>query len=355
MLNARENYIATARMGKSQFGLPCYIPINIGFNPSMWAIYKNELEEVVLRHPTLFHYTKGSMDYNNMHFSTNNLDDNIVVDHWGCTWRYPLRYMDGVVIGHPLEDFDRFAHYQPPASPYIKDLSDEQWKAEIKAANVSKAEGQLVSGSTDHGIMLLRHTYLRGFENAMCDYMDEDSRLAALFDMIVNYYMPLVEYNIKRGADVMHFAEDLGTQTASIVSPKIFEKWIAPAYHRLMQPCRDAGIITWLHSDGYILELVDILNRFGVDIINAQDLCNGIDNLAANFKGRLCIDLDIDRQSVIPFGSPKDIDDLIREEVIKLGSPQGGLMFTCGIYPPTPMENVEALCTALEKYRTYWW
>jgi uroporphyrinogen decarboxylase len=122
-----------------------------------------------------------------------------------------------------------------------------------------------------------------------------------------------------------------------------------------MQPCRDAGIITFLHSDGYIMDILDILNRYGVDIINAQDLCNGIDNLARELKGKVCLDLDIDRQSVIPFGTPKDIDDLIREEVMKLGSKNGGLMFTCGIYPPTPLENIDALCCSLEKYRCFWW
>ncbi len=350
MLNSRQNYLETARFGK-----PEYIPMAIGFNHAMWAVYKSELEEVVLRHPTIFNYTKGSVDYNNMHFSTEELDDNFVTDAWGCKWVYPLRYMDGVVIGHPLENFDDIDSYTPPVSPYKREYTAEEWDREIAAVKASKDVGHLVASGTDHGIMLLRHTYLRGFENAMLDYADEDSRLNKLFDMIVDYYMPLVEYNVKRGADVMSFAEDLGAQTSSIVSPKTFEKWIAPAYNRLMQPCRNHNILTFLHSDGYILDIIDILHRYGVDIINTQDLCNGIDNLAREIKGRACIDLDIDRQSVIPFGTRGDIDNLIREEVMKLGSPKGGLMFTCGMYPPTPLENVDALCCALEKYRRYWW
>jgi uroporphyrinogen-III decarboxylase len=81
---------------------------------------------------------------------------------------------------------------------------------------------------------------------------------------------------------------------------------------------------------------------------------NGIDNIARAVKGRVCIEIDIDRQSVLPFGSPGDVRELVREEVQKLGSPQGGLSMICGIYPPTPLANVEALCSALEEYRTYW-
>jgi len=72
-------------------------------------------------------------------------------------------------------------------------------------------------------------------------------------------------------------------------------------------------------------------------------------------KGRFCIDLDIDRQKIVPFGTPKEIRALIEEEVRKLGSPQGGLSMIAGIYPPTPPENVDAVCRALEEFRTYWW
>ena len=51
----------------------------------------------------------------------------------------------------------------------------------------------------------------------------------------------------------------------------------------------------------------------------------------------------------------KKIDELIEEEVRKLGSPKGGLEFVAGIYPPTPPGNIDALFEALEKYRAYWW
>jgi uroporphyrinogen-III decarboxylase len=30
-------------------------------------------------------------------------------------------------------------------------------------------------------------------------------------------------------------------------------------------------------------------------------------------------------------------------------------MMTCGIYPPTPPENIDAVLTAMEKYERYWW
>ncbi len=121
-----------------------------------------------------------------------------------------------------------------------------------------------------------------------------------------------------------------------------------------MKPARDQGCIVHMHSDGDIRVLVDDLIEGGVEVINLQDLVNGIDWIADKFAGRTCIDLDIDRQSVTAQGTPQQIDDLIREEVEKLGSKKGGLMMIYGLYPTVPLENVEALMNAMEKYATYY-
>ena len=88
-------------------------------------------------------------------------------------------------------------------------------------------------------------------------------------------------------------------------------------------------------------------------MLNLQDLVNGIDWIAERFAGELCIDLDIDRQTVTPYGTPRQIDELIREEVEKLASKRGGLAMTYGLYPGVPLENVKALMDAMERYAAY--
>ena len=92
----------------------------------------------------------------------------------------------------------------------------------------------------------------------------------------------------------------------------------------------------------------------GVQVLNLQDRVNGIDWIRRRFKGRICIDLDIDRQSVTRFGTPRDIERLIRDEVRALGSREGGLMMIYGLYPGVPLANVAALMDAMERYATYY-
>ncbi|MBC8230383.1 hypothetical protein H8E77_12625 [bacterium] len=143
-------------------------------------------------------------------------------------------------------------------------------------------------------------------------------------------------------------------QVGPMLSPKHFRKYIKPSYQRLMSPAREAGCIIHMHSDGDIRDLVDDLIDGGVQVINLQDLVNGIDWIKNNLAGRICIDLDIDRQHITRFGTPAQIDALIREEVEKLGSKEGGLMMCHGLYPGVPLENVKALMDAMEKYATYY-
>ena len=143
-------------------------------------------------------------------------------------------------------------------------------------------------------------------------------------------------------------------QVGPMLSPEFFRTYIKPSYQRIMQPARDAGIPIHMHSDGDIRLLVDDIVDSGVEVINLQDLVNGIDWIAEKFKGKVCVDLDIDRQKITPYGTPAEIDALIREEVTKIATPQGGLCMKYGLYPGVPLENVKALMDAMERYAFYY-
>ena len=100
--------------------------------------------------------------------------------------------------------------------------------------------------------------------------------------------------------------------------------------------------------------MVDEIIDGGVDVMNLQDLVNGIEWIGQKFRGRICVDLDIDRQSITPYGTPKQIDELIRNEVEQIGCKEGGLMMIYGLYPGVPLENVKAVMDAMEQYAFFY-
>jgi uroporphyrinogen-III decarboxylase len=186
------------------------------------------------------------------------------------------------------------------------------------------------------------------------DMFDNNHRLEQLIEMIESFNLVVVNHFIELGVEWIGYPEDLGMQAGPMITPAHFRQFIAPVYRRLVRPARRAGCMVHMHSDGDIRVLIDDLLACGVEVFNLQDLVNGIDWIADKLKGRVCIDLDVDRQKVTPYGTPAQIDALIREAVQKLGSPQGGLMMIYGLYPGVPLPNVKALMDAMEKYATFY-
>lgn len=350
-ISARENYLRNVTMTG-----PEWMPCSVDISGATWDQLRGELEEVLVRHPILFpNFKKGQRDYEHWDFGPGHRANERFTDAWGCVWVSHINGLEGQVVENPLDSWDKLKDYQVPDPLKQGDRGPANWTQTRERIDKTKKQGGLTSGGLAHGFFFMRLQYLRGFENLMFDIATGALQLPELIDRVVEHNKKIVDEYLAMGVDEVHFGEDLGTQTASIISPKDFRKWVTPAYKRLMKPCRQANCQVYLHSDGYIMELIDELIESGVTIINPQDLCNGIDNLARYVKGRVCIDLDIDRQKIVPFGTRQEIRALIEEEVRKLGSPQGGFAMGAGIYPPTPPQNIDALCDALEEFRTYWW
>ena len=183
---------------------------------------------------------------------------------------------------------------------------------------------------------------------------DNEPRLWRLIEMVESFNAAIIGRYLDAGANWIAYPEDLGMQIGPMLSPSHFQRYIIPSYKRLIQPARDANCIIHMHSDGDIRDLVDDLVDGGVQILNLQDLVNGIDWIRDRLAGKICVELDIDRQNITCFGTPAQIDALIREEVEKLGSKEGGLMMIFGLYPGTPLKNIAALMDAMESYAGYY-
>ncbi|MGI6570149.1 MAG: uroporphyrinogen decarboxylase family protein [Caldicoprobacterales bacterium] len=348
-MTERENYLHTVK-----FGNPRWIPAYIAVNLASLIEYKDEMEKVMVRYPQYFgHFIPGQTDYSQ--YGDGNCDIK-EKDAWGYTWHYTKYGIEGCVTEHPLADWSALESYQPPDANLVHDRGGSRnWEAELKEIERKRQQGELTSGYLVHGFLFLRLQYLRGFENLMYDMADEHPNLYKLIEIIDHHTLTIVKKYCSTGVDLMEFPEDLGAEKSMLISRKMFRQYIKPSYRKYIEPCKENDVITAFHSDGYILDILDDLLDLRLDVINPQDLCNGIDNLAKALKGKACIRLDIDRSKITPYGTRAEIFELIEKEVKVLGSKHGGLEFIYGVYPPTTPDRVNYVCEALDKYRTYWW
>ncbi|UCD50426.1 MAG: hypothetical protein JSW27_23240 [Phycisphaerales bacterium] len=346
--------IAENTLRAIRFERPEHIPVVFWINPACWHHYQPDaLFDLMAEHHLLF----PRFDRENA--ATSELAPweragQPYVDAWGCLWETTDDGITGAVTQHPLADWGHLAPFVPPDPARTNGMTEIDWTAERDRAQEARRDGEHCCASLEHGHAFLRLSYLRGYENLLFDMADADERLERLIEMIETFSLGLVQRYLDLGVAMLCYPEDLGMQNGPMVSPPLFRKYVKPIYEHLTAPAREAGCLVHMHSDGDIRALVDDLLASGVDALNLQDLVNGIDWIAAHLKGRVCIDLDIDRQQITRFGTPDRIDALVRAEVEKLGSPEGGLMMIYGLYPGVPLENAQAVMDAMERYAGFY-
>jgi len=345
-MTERERRLAAAR-----FEGPDRIPIGMGFTGDCWEAYENRaLDEIMAEHPKLWpNHRPKPPDWRPTHAAWRRAGAPHT-DSWACVWETIVNGTTGAVVHHALADWAYFATFEPPDPGEHDGWGAIDWQARAKQIAACRQNGGLTAGSLRHGHLFLTLTYLRGFENLLFDMADEEPRLAELVAMVERFSAAHVRRWLELGVEWLGYPEDLGMQVGPLLSPTQFRKWIVPSYKRLMAPAKQRGVVVHMHSDGDIRSLADDLLDCGVGVLNLQDQVNGIEWIRDQLKGRVAIDLDIDRQHLTANGSPSDIDAHIGRIVEELGDPKGGLLLHASVGPHVPLENAFALATALERY-----
>lgn len=346
---SKENVLKTIHFEK-----PDYIPMTFHINEACFDYYESDsLFELMEAHSFLFPDFMPKPEEKKT-YAINARKEEPYQDPFGCIWRTSVNGIVGTVHNHPLEHWDALAEYKFPDPEKSDGLQAIDWNAFEKRCAKERLKGNLVYGDLRHGHTFQQLCDLRGYENTLCDMMDEEPLLKEVLKKIEDFNVAQIKHFIKADVDIIRIPEDLGMQTGPMLTKSNFVQYIKPSYQKMLSLARESGKIIHMHSDGNIRLLADEIIDGGVDIINMQDLVNGIEWISTKFRGKMCIDLDIDRQSITPYGTPKEIDALIREEVEKIGCREGGLMMIYGLYPGVPLENVKAVMDAMEKYAFFY-
>jgi len=312
------------------------VPCHVGINYTIWERYEDRLNALQQECP---HVTMRGQAGKNSPRAVEHKQR----DDWGCLWHFPGMGLDGQVIEHPLDTWEKFDTWSPP-SPAER----------IKALENTPEDKRPNTVGLEHGFLFLRLTYLRGFDNFMLDVAEDNPKLYELRDVVVDYWRQIAEAHFERGAKRMNGGDDLGMQDRLPIHPAAWRRLLKPGFREIFSLARARGCPVHLHTDGYVVDIIPDLIEVGVTSLNPQDLVNGLDNLVRLAKGKVHIHLDIDRQTITAFGSPEEIDAHIKRCIRTLGSPEGGLSLGWGVYPGTPIENIEACCRAMEKYHEMW-
>jgi uroporphyrinogen decarboxylase len=338
----RENWLRAI-----EFRGPEWIPCSVSFAPVAWKTYYADLCRLVRDHPRLFPgFEPPAWEYL-AEMPVAYREGEYFRDNWGCLWHNVQEGLEGMVVEHPLADWSALDSYRPPDVETLQERGERDWVATRRAIEEARAAGRMTGGNGER--LFDRMYFLRGFENLMEDIAQDDPHLPRLVEMLTEYELALIGKWLEIGVDQIGFHTDIGTQRALMISPAKFRKYIKPMFMTLFQTCRQAGTHVCLSSDGHVLEIVDDLIECGISMHDPQLRANTLPGIARAYKGKVCVTVDLDRQS-FAFLTPQGIRDQVREVVDVMADPRGGLMLSGGVWGgDVPVANMAALCEAIEE------
>ena len=187
----------------------------------------------------------------------------------------------------------------------------------------------LIFGDIEVTVFSLAHQ-LVGMEKLLVDMMMETEYVVPLFKACAEYQTQIGLRLIEKGVDAIWFGDDFGTQNSLIIPPETFRDQLKPYYKKMVDRFKEAkpDIISILHCDGAVAELLDDIREIGFEVFNPvqpnvpghlpQDMKDRFGDLF-NFWGA------IDQQDLLPKGTDEELERDIIEKITILGK-GGGYM-----------------------------
>jgi uroporphyrinogen decarboxylase len=336
-------------------GLPVENP-NRFFEPSMQIVYASEdffdrlaidtrpaLPAWPTRFPLDIHEDEQSFSY---------------FDEWGYGLKMPKS--DPIYYSlyhHPLKSISTLSEIKQYSFPNPLDptrlisITEEIARAEEK----NKA---IVLNNVCAGTMEVA-SWLRGLDQFLIDLALEPEIAEFLLDKVVEFklaYWEMVLAEFGDRVDVVIESDDIGTQTSTLMSPRMYRKYIKPRHKKILDFIHSkTSAKIFFHSCGAIRPIIPDFIEIGVDIINpVQFNLPGME--PASLKKDFGRDIvfwggGVETQSILGGGTTEQVRENVRQQ-IELLADGGGFVFATvhNIQADVPPENLNVMWEAVMEF-----
>lgn len=270
-------------------------------------------------------------------------------DPWGSVWRNLQPGVVGEVKQPVFADYEAMRGYVSPKAEFLRQWEQHKPALEQQLREARKTGKFLIGGWVS---VFERLQFLRGTEDLYCDIALEEPELFALIDLVMDFLRVYVDAWAQMDVDAIPFGDDWGTQISLLISPVTWVKLFQPLYQELFDRIHAAGKKVFFHSDGYIFDLYPHFIEMGVDAINSQLWCMGVEKVAEQFAGKITFWGEISRQNTLPNGTPEDVKASARKMMQLLRVNGGGLIGQSEMNRDVPLANVQAFYEAWDEEET---
>jgi uroporphyrinogen decarboxylase len=241
-------------------------------------------------------------------------------------------------------DLDTYPWPDPDQEAYYAPL--------LQAAGCLPPGMGLVSGV---GGIFTRVWMLLGLEGFCYRLTEEPALIAALFERVGAIQCAVLRKVVRLPRVVaVWYGDDLAYTEATIVSPRVYRRYLFPWIEELAAIAHGAGLPFLFHSDGRLWEVLPDLIGLGVDALHPiEPKAMDINLVKARFGHRLALIGNIDME-LLALGTPEQVRQQVRQRIKDL-APGGGYAVGAnpGVTDYVRPENYEAMRQATLAYGTY--
>ena len=195
-----------------------------------------------------------------------------------------------------------------------------------------------------------RPALVRGWETMFLDMSEHPEWCHFLCRKFTDFY--LEDYTRAAEStggriDFYLLISDLGTQRGPLISPRMFQEFVAPYLKEMIDLIHKLGARVLYHSCGAITSFIPALLDLGIDVLDPIQPANADmspESLKAKFGQRLCFHGGIDMQRLLPTASPSELQVHVRHYCETLGRDGGYILGPAHLFQPdVPPENILAV------------
>lgn len=318
---------------------PDRAPRDLWVLPYVSLFRKKELDGLLEKYPLDFEspeFSPGSSDKDLQKYAR----PGTYTDEWGSVWHVGEPGVVGEVKEPILGDWSRLSRFMPPRNT----TRTEEWDHVNRMCEVSTKF--MISATCARPFERLQ--FLRGTEDLYIDLAYDTPEVRTLISMVHEYYLNEVSLWARTSVDAVMLMDDWGSNTSLLISPEMWRAIFKPIYKDYCEKIHREGKSVFFHSDGNIEAIYPDLIEVGVDVLNSQLFCMDIERLGARYSGQITFWGEIDRQHILPFGSPTDVAAAVHRVRAALDRGNGGVIAQCEWGKDNPRENIEAVFRAWE-------
>jgi uroporphyrinogen decarboxylase len=194
-------------------------------------------------------------------------------------------------------------------------------------------------------------------EALLMDLVTDPLLAGTLLDKVTEVCTALAARLATYDIDVLWLADDFGTQRGLFVHPDTWRQWFKERLRTVVDAAKSVNpdLLVALHSDGKVDEIIPDLIDIGIDVLNPlQPEVMDPAAIKREYGQDLAFWGGVGTQTTLPFGSPSEVRDVVRDLISTVGAGGGFLIApTHLVEPEVPWENILAFVDAVEEYGQY--